>query len=83
MAFTSVTDQLMRFAVKSGLLAIIAAALFITFSVQILIGLVVILVAAKLLEPIAVRRGWGHEGRLIRHLTRPRFEDSSRKRQVG
>lgn len=56
-----------------------------TSSVFIFIGLSLISVlialglAALLYIPLAKRYRWGNEGRLTRHLSRPPFEDESRK----
>jgi hypothetical protein len=33
----------------------------------------------RALEPLARKRGWGSEGRLTRHLSRPRFIDQSKQ----
>jgi hypothetical protein len=38
---------------------------------------------ARALEPLARKRGWGSEGRLTRHLSRPRFIDESRWLDTG
>jgi hypothetical protein len=34
----------------------------------------------RALEPLARKRGWGSEGRLMRYLSRPRFIDESKQR---
>ena len=39
--------------------------------------------AVRALERISRKRGWGIEGRLIRHLNRPRFVDQSRRARVS
>lgn len=43
------------------------------------IGLIALGLACLLFVPLAKRYGWGNEGRLTRHLSRPQFEDESRK----
>lgn len=47
------------------------------------LSLVVVLIALGLAclvyVPFAKRYGWGNEGRLTRHLSRPPFEDESRR----
>lgn len=47
------------------------------------LSLVVVLIALGLAclvyVPLAKRYGWGNEGRLARHLSRPPFEDESRR----
>lgn len=47
------------------------------------LSLVVVLIALGLAclvyIPFAKRYGWGNEGRLTRHLSRPPFEDESRR----
>lgn len=56
-----------------------------TSSIYVFLGLNLILVlialglACLLYVPFAKRYGWGNEGRLTRHLSRPPFEDDSRK----
>lgn len=48
-----------------------------------LLGSLPVLIVLRLvlwaLEPIARKRGWGSEGRLTRYLSRPGFEDESRR----
>ena len=56
-----------------------------TSSIYVFLGLslVVVLIALGLAcvvyVPFAKRYGWGNEGRLTRHLSRPPFEDERRK----
>lgn len=56
-----------------------------TSSIYVFLGLNLILVlialglACLLYVPFAKRYGWGNEERLTRHLSRPPFEDDSRK----
>jgi hypothetical protein len=44
-----------------------------------LVTLIALGLACLLYVPLAKRYGWGNEGRLTRHLSRPPFEDQSRK----
>jgi hypothetical protein len=67
-------------------LLVIAVAEFLDLGVWIpllFIGLLPVFLVLRLvlwaLEPIARKRGWGSEGRLTRYLSRPRFEDESRR----
>ena len=41
--------------------------------------LLVLGVIARVLEPLAKTRGWGSEGRVTRHLSRPRLIDESKR----
>jgi hypothetical protein len=49
------------------------------FFQYILIGLMALGALSVMIAPIARRRGWGSEGRLTRHLSRPPFVDESRR----
>jgi hypothetical protein len=56
-----------------------------TSSILVFLGLSLIMVliglalAGLLYVPFAKRYGWGNEGRLTRHLSRPPFEDERRR----
>lgn len=56
-----------------------------TSSTYVFLGLDLIMVlialglAGLLYVPFAKRYGWGNEGRLTRHLSRPAFEDERRR----
>ena len=56
-----------------------ASCIFVFYGLYLLIALIALNLGCLLLAPIARRRGWGAEGRLTRHLNRPRIEDESRK----
>ena len=56
-----------------------AVAVYIFFGLYLLLGLIAINLVAALLAPIARKRGWGSEGRLTRHLSRPPFDDPDRR----
>jgi hypothetical protein len=60
------------------LFAVAAVAVYIFFGLYLLLGLIAINLVAAMLAPIARKRGWGSEGRLTRHLSRPPFEDPDR-----
>lgn len=53
-----------------------ACMLFIHY---VLLGLMALGALSVMIAPIARRRGWGSEGRLTRHLSRPAFMDESRR----
>ncbi|MFK4489837.1 hypothetical protein ABIA45_004915 [Bradyrhizobium sp. USDA 336] len=56
-----------------------ASCIFVFYGLYLLIALIALNLVCLLLAPIARRRGWGAEGRLTRHLSRPRIEDESRR----
>jgi hypothetical protein len=56
-----------------------AVTVYIFFGLYLLLGLIAINLVAAVLAPIARKRGWGTEGRLTRHLSRPPFEDPDRR----
>ncbi|HZO47584.1 MAG TPA: hypothetical protein VFB68_16930 [Xanthobacteraceae bacterium] len=56
-----------------------AVAVYIFFGLYLLLGLIAINLVAAMLAPIARKRGWGSEGRLTRHLSRPPFENPDRR----
>lgn len=56
-----------------------ASCIFVFYGLYLLIALIALNLACLLFVPIAKRRGWGAEGRLTRHLNRPRMEDESRR----
>ena len=72
-----------RFRIPSTVLLVLivggTSCIFVFYGFYLLIGLIALNLVCLLLGPIAKRRGWGAEGRLTRHLSRPLFEDESRK----
>ncbi len=56
-----------------------AVVVYVFFGLYLLLGLIAINLVAAMLAPVARRRGWGSEGRLTRHLSRPPFEDPDRR----
>jgi hypothetical protein len=49
------------------------------FFQYVLIGLIALGALSIMIAPIARRRGWGSEGRVARHLSRPPFVNESRR----
>jgi hypothetical protein len=58
---------------------VLLCALFGDYLFGLVLALVPLGLIARALEPLARKRGWGSEGRLTRHLSRPRFIDDSRR----
>jgi hypothetical protein len=52
-----------------------AVSAYVFFGLYILISLIALNVLFAVLAPIARKRGWGSEGRLTTHLSRPSFVD--------
>lgn len=72
-----------RFSIRPTVLLVLivggTSCIFVFFGLYLLIGLIALNLACLLFVPLAKRYGWGAEGRLTRHLSRPPFEDESRK----
>jgi hypothetical protein len=72
-----------RFISLPGAFGFCAGILLCAFLGDYLFGLVLALVPlgliARALQPVARKRGWGSEGRLTRHLSRPRFIEESKR----
>jgi len=49
------------------------------FGLSLVVVLIALGLACLVYVPFAKRYGWGNEGRLTRHLSRPPFEDESRR----
>jgi hypothetical protein len=58
---------------------IVITAACVYFAPYILLGLMAVGVIALPLAPLARKYNWGSEGRLTRHLSRPPFEDETRR----
>jgi hypothetical protein len=56
-----------------------AVIVYVFFGLYLLLGLIGLNLVLAALAPIARKRGWGAEGRLTRHLSRPPFEDPDRR----
>ena len=61
------------------LLSVVIVSACIYFIQYVLLGLIGLGLLSVVTAPIARRRGWGSEGRLTRHLSRPPFMDESRR----
>jgi hypothetical protein len=55
------------------------SSMFVFLGLSLIMVLIGLGVAGLLYVPFAKRYGWGNEGRLTRHLSRPPFEDERRK----
>jgi hypothetical protein len=71
------------FSIRSTLLFVLIVAgtssIYVFLGLNLMIGLIALSLAGLLYVPFAKRYGWGNEGRLTRHLSRPPFDDNSRK----
>jgi hypothetical protein len=56
---------------------------YVFFGLYILLALLALNLVAAILAPFARHYGWGSEGRLMRHLNRPAFDDPQRRRGVN
>jgi hypothetical protein len=61
------------------LIVVGTSSIYVFLGLSLMIGLIALGLVALLYVPFAKRYGWGNEGRLRRHLSRPPFEDESRK----
>lgn len=52
---------------------------YMFLGLSLVVVLIVLGLACLVYVPFAKRYGWGNEGRLTRHLSRPPFEDESRR----
>lgn len=55
------------------------SSIFVFLGLSLIMVLIGLGVAGLLYVPFAKRYGWGNEGRLTRHLSRPPFEDQRRR----
>lgn len=71
------------FSMRSTVLLVLivgaTSCIYVFLGLYLLVGLIALSLACLLFVPLAKRYGWGNEGRLTRHLSRPPFEDESRK----
>lgn len=71
------------FSIRSTLLLLVlivgGTSSIYVFGVSLIMVLIALGLAGLLYVAFAKRYGWGNEGRLTRHLSRPPFEDESRK----
>ena len=61
------------------LVGIVAAVVLFFYSFHIILGLFGLMALLAVYGRIARKRGWGGEGRLTRYLSRPPFENQSRR----
>ncbi|TCU59065.1 hypothetical protein EDE08_12174 [Bradyrhizobium sp. R2.2-H] len=74
MSLFSIRSTLMLALVVGG-----TSSMFVFLGLSLIMVLIGLGVAGLLYVPFAKRYGWGNEGRLTRHLSRPPFEDERRK----
>ncbi|QOZ55339.1 hypothetical protein XH90_31115 [Bradyrhizobium sp. CCBAU 53338] len=55
------------------------SSIYVFLGLNLIVALIVLGLTGLLYVPFAKRYGWGNEGRLTRHLSRPSFEDERRK----
>jgi len=71
------------FSIRSALIPILVvggtSSIYVFVGLNLIMLLIVLGLACLLYVPFAKRYGWGNEGRLMRHLSRPPFEDEPRK----
>jgi hypothetical protein len=58
---------------------VLVCALFGDYLFDLVLALLPFGLIVRALEPLARKRGWGSEGRLTRHLSRPRFIEESKR----
>jgi hypothetical protein len=75
--------SMFRFRIPPSVLLVViiggASCIFVFYGLHLLMALIALNLVCLLMAPIARRRGWGAEGRLSRHLSRPPFDDESRR----
>lgn len=62
-----------------GLVVAGTSSAYMFLGLSLVVVLVTLGLACLVYIPFAKRYGWGNEGRLTRHLSRPPFEDESRR----
>jgi len=71
------------FSIRSTLMLVLVvggtSSIYVFLGLNLIMALVALGLAGLLYVPLAKRYGWGNEGRLTRHLSRPPFEDERRK----
>ncbi len=63
----------------SVLFSAVAFVVYVFFGLYLLLGLILLNIVCWVLAPLARKRGWGSEGRLTRHLSRPTIADEARR----
>jgi hypothetical protein len=71
------------FSIRSTLMLVLivggTSSIYVFLGLNLIMVLIALGLACLMYVPFAKRYGWGNEGRLTRHLSRPPFEDESRK----
>lgn len=71
------------FSIRSTLMLVLVvggtSSAYMFLGVSLVVVLIALGLACLVYVPFAKRYGWGNEGRLTRHLSRPPFEDESRR----
>ena len=74
MAPFSIRSTLMLLLVVGG-----TSSIYVFLGLNLIVVLIALGLACLVYVPVAKRYGWGNEGRLTRHLSRPPFEDERRR----
>jgi hypothetical protein len=69
----------LRRLILSVLFSVVAVAVYVFFGLYLLVGLILLNVVCWALSPVARGRGWGSEGRLTAHLSRPPIADEAKR----
>jgi hypothetical protein len=71
------------FSIRSTLMLVLivggTSSIYVFLGLNLVVVLTALGLACLVYVPFAKRYGWGNEGRLRRHLSRPPFEDESRR----
>ena len=71
------------FSIRSTLMLVLivggTSSIYVFLGLSLVVVLIALGLACVVYVPFAKRYGWGNEGRLTRHLSRPPFEDERRK----
>ncbi|MEY9123939.1 hypothetical protein ABIA03_004137 [Bradyrhizobium yuanmingense] len=71
------------FSIRSTLMLVLVlggtSSTYVFLGLDLIMVLIALGLAGLLYVPFAKRYGWGNEGRLTRHLSRPAFEDERRR----
>ena len=75
--------SMFRFSIRATVLLVLivggTSCVYVFYGLYLLIGLIALNLVYLLLAPNAKPYGWGAEGRLTKHLSRPPLEDESRR----
>lgn len=71
------------FSIRSTLMLVLVvggtSSIYVFLGLNLITALIALGLTGLLYVPFAKRYGWGNEGRLTRHLSRPQFEDERRR----